>query len=299
MAMACFFGLHSWNNSVCFKCGKVDLVNLNVSDRLEAIKNVNDQRALVKVATKDKDVSVRVEAIKRVNDQRVLVKLATKDKHKSVRIESIKRVNEQFVLEAIARSDKNDDSVRCQAIENISSQFFLQLTVNSCLISKAVQQCALSKLNDRSMLLELAKQTPTSYNFESRMLSINKIVSEMDEDVMIDLILPFAKKLKPTSNERNMQSMKPVSYNSSPFPVVGEIVKRILTARAKGYVIDYRPNFEVTTDALEIKFCKGWGGAFDGSMNGVDYIQFVIIFTTNNQYIGLINENTYFGRIEG
>jgi len=89
--------------------------------RIEAIKEVTDQKVLASVAKNDVRRDVRIAAIKKVMDQNVLIDVAKDDKDGYVRVAAIEKVTDQNVLIDVAKNDE-DIHVRAGAILRITDQ---------------------------------------------------------------------------------------------------------------------------------------------------------------------------------
>jgi hypothetical protein len=96
----------------------------NVGVRLDAVRQLADQRLLGRVAREDESVQVREEAVRKLADQKLLAKVAQSDPEWSVRVAAIESLADQEVLAEIAVSDLSG-SCRARAVEKISTPTLL------------------------------------------------------------------------------------------------------------------------------------------------------------------------------
>lgn len=156
--------------------------------RLEAIKEIKDEKILYDIVINDENIVVRIEAlerirnhlsiafaawihidnsaqkeiIKRITNQRLLKCIAwnTMDTAFDVRMEAVEKITDQQQLIEISKSkshnDENEEPILIRAVEKITDQQELTNIAKSTAIIK-VRLKAVERITDQELLTEIAK----------------------------------------------------------------------------------------------------------------------------------------------
>ena len=132
--------------------------------RLQAVRELDDQKALIEIAKTDSSRFVREDAVKKINDISVLRDIANNDSEYYVRKEAVKRfrdkigtIDDESVLIDIAKNDSNYD-VRKEAVKKISDDSVLiDIAKNDS--ANRVRLAAIKNIDDESLLIDVAKNT--------------------------------------------------------------------------------------------------------------------------------------------
>ena len=154
--------------------------------RLQAVRELDDQKALIEIAKTDSSRVVREDAVKKINDISVLRDIANNDSEYYVRKEAVKRfrdkigtIDDESVLIDIAKNDSNYD-VRKEAVKKISDESVLiDIAKNDS--EGDVREEAVKKINDNSVLIDIAK------NDSANRVRLAAIKNIDDESLLIDV----------------------------------------------------------------------------------------------------------------
>ena len=111
------------------------LTSSNWIERSQAVKQINDQKVLEKIALKDQHYSVRWDATKKLTNQEVLKKIALEDQERLVRGEAIERLTSQETLGQVAMEEQLG-VIQDEAIKRIVNQKVLE---NIALKGKSIE----------------------------------------------------------------------------------------------------------------------------------------------------------------
>jgi hypothetical protein len=208
-----------FHSSVFTSQDLVDLARSRLPEvRLGAVKNINDQMELFRLATEKKDGQIAYAIIERITDQVFLAKLAL-DRSFSCRVEAVGKIKDQKLLINIAldsnTKDWEDYKVAEAAIKRITDQTTLAKIISEAKSSN-IQEAAIEYLTDMGMLEKVALG---NYSSDCRCNAINKIKSQ---DVLIKVALEVddsricANAIKNISNKTDLEKIvsNAKNYNS-------------------------------------------------------------------------------------
>jgi len=95
------------------------LCDIQAHNRLDALKQLDNQKALAIIADHDSDRDVNEAAVERLSDQRHLAELAQRGRFTYVRCSAIAKLKDQALLNTVAKTDK-DAYMRSCAIAHLS-----------------------------------------------------------------------------------------------------------------------------------------------------------------------------------
>ncbi len=121
--------------------------------RLAAVRKIEDQALLAKIAAEDVHLEVREAAVERLTDQALLAKIAAGDKGDRARMAAVERVFVQSLLEKIVVQGIDGD-VRNFAAKRLTDQ------VQEALVRRALAGdiSAVRQLTDQTLLAQIATQ---------------------------------------------------------------------------------------------------------------------------------------------
>ncbi len=156
----------------------------NPEVRLEAVKELDDQKILIDIAKNDLDEDVREEAVLKINDEAVLIDIAKNDEGFCVRKEAIYKITDESVIIDILKNDPRSD-IRGVCIRNINDvSVLMDVARNDSYkdnrIAAAIK-VGIKNIDDESILIDVAKD---AYSWEDRLAAVKKI---KDVNVLIDI----------------------------------------------------------------------------------------------------------------
>ncbi len=126
--------------------------------RAAAAGGLTDQTVLENIATEDETATVRSEAVRNIISQELLEHIAVKDESSQVRRDAVRKLRNQELLERIVHDDPSF-SVRRSAVRRLTNQDLVgKLALESPDLS--VRKAAVENLTDQALLEKIALEEP-------------------------------------------------------------------------------------------------------------------------------------------
>lgn len=130
--------------------------------RLDDLKNLNDQTALAEISKNDISFKVRMAAVKLLKDPTCIIDVAMNASDWFVRLEAVKKTHNQKSLAEIVKSEK-EFVVCCWGLKKLNDQRLIADVIISGLNVQQdhslIFERALSKISDPEILAEVAKKS--------------------------------------------------------------------------------------------------------------------------------------------
>ncbi len=148
--------------------------------RQAAVKKIEDQDVLVKLAKKDKAYWVRTEAVRKISDQEILKKLMKYEKNEMVRRVLIQKIDDQDLIESTALNDENED-VRMSAVGKLRNKEIIEKIALEDIASR-VRVTAVWKISDKDALVYIVRNDK---NREVRRMAVRGI---KDQSALLEIV---------------------------------------------------------------------------------------------------------------
>lgn len=149
--------------------------------RIDDIKKMTNQTALVKIAQNNSDPDVREAAVKNIKNQSILKKIAQKDKVAKVRLAAVYKINDQKVLTEIAFKDKSSWNRR-EATSRITSEKILtEIAINS--LDLYVIKNSIKKIQSQNQIINITLMAKTPI----ARLKAFKMIDNPEPDLIIKI----------------------------------------------------------------------------------------------------------------
>jgi hypothetical protein len=149
-------------NKSCAKLAQIAKTSRDGTERLSAVKSLNDEALLANLSTSANDAAVREVAAKRIAERK-----------QAKRIAEVGRIQDQERLAAIATTE-TDPAVRKAAVLNLTGQPVI-LEIIAKEKDEAVRAAAIGKVMDTDVLAQIAK---SDSNYSARTAAAHRVSDE-------------------------------------------------------------------------------------------------------------------------